>query len=133
MPPSIAEVHAELTAPGQMFEMEEVAIRGIPTRTWKLAPPSLRSVLEQSLMHGDLTFLVYEDDTLTFRQHFAAAATLAHRLVDDFGVRKGYASLYGLPEMPKPKELDALGERFRPYRSVAAWYLWRAADTVTPG
>ena len=39
MPPSIAEVHAALTAPGQMFEMEEVEIRGIPTRTWKLAPP----------------------------------------------------------------------------------------------
>jgi 3-methyladenine DNA glycosylase/8-oxoguanine DNA glycosylase len=53
--------------------------------------------------------------------------------VDDFGVRKGYQQLYALPEMPKPKELDALGERFRPYRSVAAWYLWRAADTVTPG
>jgi hypothetical protein len=52
MPPSIAEVHAALTAPGQMFEMEEVVIRGIPTRTWKHAPPSLRAVLEGSRVHG---------------------------------------------------------------------------------
>jgi len=35
---------------------------------------------------------------------------------------------YGLDEMLKPKELQALGEKFRPHRSVAAWYLWRATD-----
>jgi long-chain acyl-CoA synthetase len=87
--PSIAEVHATLTAPGQMFEMEEVAIRGIPTRTWKNAPPSLRAVLEQSRGHGDKVFLVYEDERTTFEEHYRQAATLAHRLIDDFGVVKG--------------------------------------------
>ena len=50
--------------------------------------------------------------------------------VDDLGVRKGYARIYGLDEAPTPKVLEALGDRFRPYRSVAAWYCWRAADTV---
>jgi DNA-3-methyladenine glycosylase II len=53
--------------------------------------------------------------------------------VDDYGVRKGYASAYGLSDLPKPKELFALGERFRPYRTAAAWYCWRAVDTVTQG
>jgi DNA-3-methyladenine glycosylase II len=53
--------------------------------------------------------------------------------VDDYGIRKGYASIYGLEELPKPKELQLLGERFRPYRTIAAWYCWRAVDTVTPG
>ena len=53
--------------------------------------------------------------------------------VGDYGVRKGYALAYGLPELPSPKELAALGEPFRPYRSVAAWYCWRAAEAVTPG
>ena len=53
--------------------------------------------------------------------------------VDDYGVRKGYAMLYKLPELPKPKELIVLGERFQPYRTVAAWYCWRAVDTVLPG
>lgn len=53
--------------------------------------------------------------------------------VGDFGVRKGYALLYGLAEPPEPADLAPLGDRFRPYRSIAAWYCWRAAETVTPG
>jgi DNA-3-methyladenine glycosylase II len=53
--------------------------------------------------------------------------------VGDYGVRKGYALAYGLPELPTPKELTALGERFHPYRSVAAWYCWRAVEAVTDG
>jgi DNA-3-methyladenine glycosylase II len=48
--------------------------------------------------------------------------------VDDFGVRNGFRRAYGLPEMPKPKELAAHGARWAPYRTTAAWYLWRAAD-----
>jgi DNA-3-methyladenine glycosylase II len=49
---------------------------------------------------------------------------------DDFGVRNGFRLAYGLDEMPKPKELLAYGERWRPHRTVAAWYLWRAADAA---
>jgi len=48
--------------------------------------------------------------------------------VDDFGVRSGWKIAYGLDPMPSPKELQALGEKFRPYRSIAAWYFWRATD-----
>jgi len=48
--------------------------------------------------------------------------------VDDFGVRKGYARVYGLAELPTARALDPLGEPLRPYRSVAAWYCWRAAE-----
>ena len=47
---------------------------------------------------------------------------------DDFGVKNGYQIAYELPEMPSKKELLAAGEIWRPYRSIAAWYLWRAAD-----
>lgn len=50
--------------------------------------------------------------------------------VDDLGVRKGYMLLQGLDEMPKPKELMALGECYKPYRSVAAWYMWRAVEHI---
>jgi DNA-3-methyladenine glycosylase II len=53
--------------------------------------------------------------------------------IGDYGVRKGYALLYGLASPPDPKDLAPLGDRFRPNRSVAAWYCWRAAETVTPG
>jgi|SRR5271167_1643375 len=48
--------------------------------------------------------------------------------VDDYGVRKGFAKMHRLDELPKPKELQAYGERWRPHRSVACWYLWRAAE-----
>ena len=50
----------------------------------------------------------------------------------DFGVRNGYHLAYSLPEMPAPKVLDGLGDVFRPYRSIAAWYCWRATEAL-PG
>ncbi len=52
--------------------------------------------------------------------------------VDDLGVRKGYARLRALDAVPTPRELAPLGDRYRPYRSVAAWYCWRAAETIVP-
>ena len=48
--------------------------------------------------------------------------------VDDFGVREGYRVLHRLEAQPKPKALAELGMLYAPHRSVAAWYLWRAAD-----
>jgi DNA-3-methyladenine glycosylase II len=45
--------------------------------------------------------------------------------VDDFGVREGYRRLKGLPAAPTPRELAALGRAWSPYRTIAAWYLWR--------
>ena len=48
--------------------------------------------------------------------------------VDDFGVREGFKVAYGRRKQPTPKQLLRYGERWRPYRSVAAWYLWRAVE-----
>jgi DNA-3-methyladenine glycosylase II len=48
--------------------------------------------------------------------------------VDDFGVREGYRKLKSLVEQPKPKALAELGRAWSPYRSTAAWYLWRASE-----
>ena len=50
--------------------------------------------------------------------------------VDDFGVREGYRMAMGLEAQPKPKELAAIGAEWAPFRSVAAWYLWRQVDLV---
>jgi DNA-3-methyladenine glycosylase II len=47
---------------------------------------------------------------------------------DDFGVRTGFRVAFKLPEMPRPKEVLAYGERWRPFATVASWYLWREAD-----
>ena len=50
--------------------------------------------------------------------------------VDDYGVRKGFAKTFGRRQLPTPKQLMKFGEKWRPYRSVAAWYFWRALDTA---
>jgi DNA-3-methyladenine glycosylase II len=53
--------------------------------------------------------------------------------IGDLGVRKGYARAFALPGLPTPKELEVMGEGFRPFRTIAAWYCWRAVETITPG
>jgi DNA-3-methyladenine glycosylase II len=53
--------------------------------------------------------------------------------VGDLGVRAGYQLAWSLPELPSPKELSELGEPFRPYRSVAAWYCWEAVHLTRAG
>ncbi|MEW1847344.1 class I adenylate-forming enzyme family protein [Nonomuraea angiospora] len=84
---SHAQVVAQLTGPGQLFEIEEIGDTGI--RTWKHAPTHFRALLEMSRFHGEKVFLVYEDEHITFEDHFRRAATLANRLVEEYGVRKG--------------------------------------------
>jgi DNA-3-methyladenine glycosylase II len=53
--------------------------------------------------------------------------------VTDYGVRKGFALTYGCKELPGPKEILEFGERWKPHRSAAAWYLWRACDLAAGG
>jgi DNA-3-methyladenine glycosylase II len=48
----------------------------------------------------------------------------------DLGIRRAVMVRYGLPAMPKPDEVDAIGERWRPYRSLACMYLWRSLQTA---
>lgn len=52
--------------------------------------------------------------------------------VSDYGVRKGWAVAHRKKNLLTPKALEAEGEIFRPYRTIAAWYCWRAVDTVLP-
>jgi len=52
--------------------------------------------------------------------------------VGDYGVRKGVMKLYGLPALPARAELEAVAEPWRPYRSVASWYLWRHEAILPP-
>ena len=48
--------------------------------------------------------------------------------IHDLGVKKGWSITYGKKHMPTPKELLAFGERWRPYRTIASWYMWRAFE-----
>jgi steroid-24-oyl-CoA synthetase len=126
--PALDEVTASLTAPGAMFEMEDVTVRGIAMRAWKNAPPTLRDILQLSLAHGDAEFLVYDGDApgavsgsfdrLTYTEHFRAAARFAHHLVDDRGVRPG--------------DRIAIAMRNFPEWSLAFWGATAAGAVVVP-
>jgi long-chain acyl-CoA synthetase len=99
---SIAEAHRLLTAPGQRLEIEEKVIRGIPTKVWKNAPPTLRDVFLNSRTFKDREFLVYEDDRATFEDFARATIALARQLQAD-GVQKGdrvAVIMRNLPEWP---------------------------------
>jgi 3-methyladenine DNA glycosylase/8-oxoguanine DNA glycosylase len=50
--------------------------------------------------------------------------------LDDYGVRKGFSIAFGGSELPTKSELERRAQRWRPYRSVASWYLWRATDSL---
>lgn len=50
--------------------------------------------------------------------------------INDYGVRKGFALIFNDGELPSPKALARYGERWRPWRSIASWYMWRAIDPL---
>ena len=62
--------------------------------------------------------------------HFGRHAVMP---ADDYGVRNGFKLAYGLKGLPKPKALLAYGERWKPFRSAGAWYLWRAVELHQQG
>ena len=46
--------------------------------------------------------------------------------VDDLGLRKGVQKAFSLPDIPKPKEVEKIGQRWKPYRTIVTWYLWKS-------
>jgi acyl-CoA synthetase (AMP-forming)/AMP-acid ligase II len=99
---SLAEVEAQLTAPGQRFEMEEVSIRGVRTRAWRNAPSSLPALARHARSHGQRLATIYEDERVTFEASFRAMAALAQEL-GRIGVGKGdrvALAMQNLPEWP---------------------------------
>jgi len=99
---TLAEVDAALTAPGARFEMETVAIRGLPTRVWKNAPPSLPMLARFSRLHGDRLITIFEEDRVSFEANFRASAALAAELRRR-GIAKGdrvALAMMNLPEWP---------------------------------
>ena len=100
---SIAQTHALLTAEGSPFEMETLTIRGIETRVWKNAPPSLRAEVTVARAFGnERIFLVHEDERISFDAFHRATAAFAAELTAN-GVKKGdrvALVMRNLPEWP---------------------------------
>ena len=100
---SLDEANRILTAPGAPFEMETTNIAGRPVRVYKKAHRDLRATFEASKAWSERTFVVFENERLSFLEHYRAASALSWRLADDYGVRKGdrvAIAMRNLPEWP---------------------------------
>jgi 3-methyladenine DNA glycosylase/8-oxoguanine DNA glycosylase len=113
-----------------LSQAKMLAIRDLAAKTADGTVPTLRQANRMSDEE-----LIERIDTVRGIGRWTVEMLLMFRLgrpdvlpADDYGVRKGFAKMQKLPELPKPKELLAYGERWRPYRSVASWYMWRAAE-----
>jgi len=134
-----------IPAPGRLRRATPTQLRGVGLSRQKAA--SLRAIAQafedRTLDNRRLRRMGEAEVIETVTQVRGVGEWTAHMLlmfslghpdilpVGDYGVRKGAQSLYGLPELPGRAELEALGEPWRPYRSVAAWYLWREVETKT--
>ena len=99
---SLADIDAVLTAPGARFEMETVAIRGVPTRVWKNAPPQLALLAQFARNHGSNEFTIHEDERVTYEAWYRAVTHLATKL-QGMGIAKGdrvALAMRNLPEWP---------------------------------
>jgi len=115
---SIVQAHQMLvSAPASPFEMEERVIRGVKIKTWKNAPPTLAGVFEAGKAFGPRTYLVLDEDRVTFDGHRKAVAKLAKQLVAD-GLKKG--------------DRVAIIMRNLPEWSVAFWAAVLCGAIVTP-
>jgi long-chain acyl-CoA synthetase len=99
---TLAQANAILTAKGSPFEMEERNIRGVQTRVWKNAPPTLRDLFLLSRQFGARTFVVYRDERVSY-EDFARAALAVAEALQAAGLKKGdrvAIAMRNLPEWP---------------------------------
>ncbi|HWA01004.1 MAG TPA: class I adenylate-forming enzyme family protein [Caulobacterales bacterium] len=114
---SIEQAHKTLGQPGSMFEVDEADIRGVKTKIWKNAPPTLRDVFNLGAVFAGREHLILEDDRVTVGGLRAAAGKVAAQLIAD-GV--------------KPGDRVALVMRNLPEWPAAFWGAMLAGAIVTP-
>ena len=127
----------------QILRVSDEALRGAGLSRAKLL--ALRDLAERS-RDGRIPTLAeiqrMDDDTIVSRLievrgigRWTAEMILMFRLgrpdvlaTGDYGIRKGFALAFRKRELPAPKDLEKRGTRWKPYRTVACWYLWRALE-----
>lgn len=112
------EIDLLITAPGQAFEIELAEVNGRTVRNWKHTPPSLAAILEQSRTHGEREYIVYQDERLTFAEHYRRVAGVANQLIHRFNIEKG--------------DRVAIAMRNCPEWSVAFWAAVSVGAVVVP-
>ncbi|MCP4962866.1 MAG: acyl--CoA ligase [Actinomycetia bacterium] len=79
----------QLTAEGQPFAITTTEVRGVPVKAYAVAPPNMRLIWEASAAYGDADYVVYEDERYSYTDAHAHVRSLAHALVDTYGVLAG--------------------------------------------
>jgi non-ribosomal peptide synthetase component F len=102
---SLAEAHALLTRHGSPFEIEERDIRGVRTRVWKNAPPTMRDLFRLARSHGNKTFVVYRDERVSYEEFARAALAIADAL-QRAGVKKGDRVAIAMRNLPDGRRLS---------------------------
>ncbi len=115
---SRAEAHARLVGPGLPFELVEIEARGVRTRDWKNAPPSLAAVIDRSAGYGERAFLVLDDGRLSYADHHGLVCRFAQALHERYGVGWG--------------ERVAIAMRNLPEWSVAFWAVTAIGAIAVP-
>lgn len=112
-----AQIEA-LQGPGGPFEIREVDVGGVPTRTWAAAPRTLLEVWEASAAHGDRVFLVYEDDRISYTEAHEQVSAIAAALAEQHGL--------------EPGDRIAIGARNYPEWALAFWAAVQLGAVAVP-
>ncbi|MEH6583277.1 MAG: class I adenylate-forming enzyme family protein [Halioglobus sp.] len=99
--PSIEDIRSVLGSPGLPFEIEQVEIDGASIRSWKNAASSMAALVENSREYGDMDFIVYRDERITFADHYQRVAAVSHQLVNRFGIKKGDRVAIAMRNLPE--------------------------------
>ncbi len=110
-------------SPGAVLALKDGAMRAVGVSGSKQA-----AIVDLATKVADGTVPLEDADSLTDDDLMFQLHRMDVWPVDDYGVRKGWAMAHRLKEPLTPRALKAEGDQFRPYRSVAAWYCWRAID-----
>jgi 3-methyladenine DNA glycosylase/8-oxoguanine DNA glycosylase len=138
-----ALVGEEIPQPRHIVAASDEALRGVGLSRQKISYlRDLATKAESGLIPDDVHTL--DDEAVIERLtavrgvgRWTAEMFLMFRLgrrdvlpVDDYGIRKAMQRAYRMRKLPKPDRMFRVAERWRPYRSVACWYLWRSLDTT---
>jgi 3-methyladenine DNA glycosylase/8-oxoguanine DNA glycosylase len=129
-PRDLLEIEPERLRGAGLSAAKTAALRDLATRTLDGTVPSLAQVRRL-----DDEEIIERLITVRGIGRWTAEMLLMFKLgrpdvlpLGDLGIRKGYAVTFGSPKLPDPEVIARRAERWRPYRSVASWYLWRALE-----
>jgi long-chain acyl-CoA synthetase len=97
----LADSAQQLTEAGAPYELSEQSIEGINYRLYTQAPATMKELLDAGRVHGDATFLVYEDEQWSFTRFYQQVDAIAYQLVNRYGVKKGARIAIAMRNFPE--------------------------------